>query len=488
MHRCHNLECEFRHNRGLPAHLKPVPCAGGCGVAIYCSESCEREHRVSHGRACSFILSAAQSTQKPHRAEENASEKRAASSATNLNLSSAAFYFKGKAERRRFRVGQRVQCSMRQINQWATGTVVTLFYRISEHEHFPYEIELDSGMCCSAPEDTDEAIRRLAGAPVVHGPHPITQEVATLTDAEMRSFSVCDSICDDVLPSLDRHLCQGCGYRSDSKLMVCSRCRVGVYCSSECQRRMHAWHKPACNEVAACKEELVLLGHSRMPPDAKSDIRERGLHEMLMQHLNSTGEPSGGAGFLAKLLFRARGAGHQEGLASLAQILAGHGGPADRPFEGSPSGLSTGTLEMMMGEMLITTDSLARFVHGVLTFAQKNPPLANLFAAGVKLCRMVAYHRPLVPYQDRADPVPRPVDESEFGNRTRLIQRAEEDDPAAHFELGMTLWKQSLSQATSIRRKSDQKAARKHWKKAAARGHVAAQRILDQQRISAGQA
>ena len=475
-HRCHFGECEFGYNRGLPAHVNTVNCAGGCGVAIYCSESCEHQHRKSHGIACPFVRAATLTT--PRR-EESESERCAALKAIDLNLSAPALYFKGKAERRRFRVGQRVQCSMAPINEWVDGTVVTLFYRFSEDGYFPYEIELDSGVYCSAPEDTDQAIRRLVGAPVVHGPHPLPHEVATVADAEMRNFALCDRICDDVLPSLDRHLCQGCGHRSESKLMICNRCRVGVYCSSDCQRRMYPSHKAACKEVAACREEIVLQGHRRMPPGAKSAVRETALNETIQQHLRSTGEPSGGAGFLAKLLFRARGAGHQRALEALAQLLAGCGGPLDEPFDGSPAGLSIGDMETMMGEMLVTTDSLARLVHGVVTFAQNNPPVANLFAAGAKLFRMISYHRPLVPYQDRADPAPRAADESDFGKFVQLTERAKEGDLDAHYELGMVLYKQSCEEQTRVRRKRALKEARKHLKKAAKGGHTAAQQMLE---------
>jgi hypothetical protein len=476
-YRCHSVQCEFGYNRGLPAHVNAINCAGGCGVAIYCSESCEREHRKSHGRACPFIRLATLST--PRR-EESESERRAASKAIDLNLSTPAFYFKGRAERRRFRVGQRVQCSMAPINEWVNGTVVTLFYRFSEDGHFPYEIELDSGVYCSAPEDTDQAIRRVVGAPVVRGPHPLTHEVATLADAEMRDFAICERICDDVLPNLDRHLCQGCGYRSESKLMCCSRCRVGVYCSSDCQRRMYALHKPACKEVVACLEEIVLQGHCRVPPGAKSAIRKTALNETLKQHLQSTGEPSGGAGFLATLLFRSRSQGHRQALEALARLLSGCGGPLYQTFEGSPAGLSAGDMETTMGDILITTDSLARLVHGVVTFAQSNPPLANLFAAGVKLFWMVSYYRPLVPYQDREDPAPKAVDKSDFGKLVQLTNRAKEGDLGAHYELGLLLCNQSHMEETRTRRRSTLKSARKHLKKAAKGGHTSAQQMLEQ--------
>ena len=49
-HRCYSLECDSGYNRGFPTHVRPVACAGGCGVAIHCSEACEKRHRKIHGR------------------------------------------------------------------------------------------------------------------------------------------------------------------------------------------------------------------------------------------------------------------------------------------------------------------------------------------------------------------------------------------------------------------------------------------------------
>ena len=419
------------------------------------------------------------------KAEESERERRAAANAIDQNLCIPAFYFKGRAERRRFRVGQRVQCGMAAINEWATGTVVTLYYRISEDAHFPYEVELDSGMHCSAPEDTDRAIRRLAGAPIVLGAHPIAQDVAAIADAEMREFSLCDKFADATLPRLDRHVCQGCGLRSDSKLMVCGRCGVGVYCSGDCQRRMHASHKAACKEMVACKELLVIQGVRRMPPGVKTEIEDRGMDETLKQHLTSLGEPPGGAGLLARLIFRARAAGHQENLQALAQLLAGFGGALDTPIE-SPSGFTIGMMEDMMGRIFVTTESLARLVHGVVTFAQTDPRLANLFAACVKLFRKISYFRPLVPYLESTNKPARDLDESDFGKFVRLNQQAKDGDADANFELGMQLWKEALAAEVPTRRKEAQKNARKFWKRAVAGGHTEAKRMLRKSKVLVG--
>ena len=58
----------------------------------------------------------------------------------------------------RFKMNQRVQCNLGN-QEWATGTIINLWYEQSPGTWMPYQIQLDNGKWVWAPQDNDNVIR-----------------------------------------------------------------------------------------------------------------------------------------------------------------------------------------------------------------------------------------------------------------------------------------------------------------------------------------
>ena len=109
---------------------------------------------------------------------------------------------------RRFRVGDRVQCSM---DGWSPGVVIALDYSEPSWPRgmiAPYQVQLDNGLLICAPEDHDGFIRR-TGAPQFGVRPPLESHIAALESMGFTRVEASDALrCtnDDLVAAVERLL------------------------------------------------------------------------------------------------------------------------------------------------------------------------------------------------------------------------------------------------------------------------------------------
>ena len=334
---------------------------------------------------------------------ETAAATAEAQSRMERNALGPAVVWRGRVDTRRFRVGQRVECW--QMGSYNPGTIVDLLFRQPSEDGkqevgppLPYEIELDTGMYCSAPLDHDIMIRRMMGAPVVLGELAPPLDLLPDINAEFRSGmphciaaraaggSAQDS------PVLDKYRCSSCGKAFKHKLNVCTRCRTAAYCDASCQREHYGEHRTACKEVAKARGIFLSQNaEAAATPHGRRVLRQTSLaqnrYETLLTFLmDKTGMPYGGAHLLRNLITRAVDASRESDAESAMRALAAK--------------LESTDMDSIMSNTLVTTDYLTRLVAAVLHFSETAPDLAAWCSAGVDLFFEVSMLRVLVPWED----------------------------------------------------------------------------------------
>lgn len=440
--KCFNLGCDVSMKVTSPT----IECRKGCGV-IYCSMECEESHWTddSHYLGCFHISSARKRERFPlldtrviacgliSRPELNGragfataivgdrysvkfdddpksllvkptnlteecplgtelpSQTEEARAIIEANMRYPACVDVHGISKRRFRVGQRVQCNHGSVASpvWLTGTVVTLTFGLSNQQQpLPYDIELDNGDFCSAPRDDDSLIRRVVGTPVVADTYPLP---AVVTD----TMSWCD---EDEHGSghftsrlIDKSVCSHCGKQSAEglKLSVCSRCKSASYCSRECQLADFPSHKKPCKVAAECLE----FAKQELPQKSEQKLVARTLFQRkkLIDFLVSTNLPEEISGFIAHQIGDAMGDhGHDTGGCGCLRC-------AGRTSVYLARAIDEGIVESSMGARCFTSDNFLRLRYGAAHFKDKDRETAAHFATGVSIFSALSLRKPLLP-------------------------------------------------------------------------------------------
>jgi hypothetical protein len=406
--RCFNLRCP-RFKLGFPTHHNSntiITC--DCGI-LFCSKECQADQKdYGHKHACSHIKEAAARKKNGNSSSRTSETNEEAIEAQRLMQQNATWpctvLFRGHAETRRFRVGQRVECLME--GDFNSGTIVDVLFRSSEYgPMMPYEIEMDTGMYTSAPFDQDVVIRRLSGAPIVVSQHQVCTPPPDLLQRVRYEFQNGMQECRAARgtttesPVLDKYRCSFCAAHSRTKLFICAGCRTAAYCNRNCQKKhFKVDHREACKAVGAARQEFK-DSHPDLAKtkEGKRFIRKQCLtnnrFEMIMTFMQKTmGQRYGSAHMIRSIMSRA-----------FETYRSSSSSSPDDSLREMGEEMVKGQMESMFADIVVSTDALVSLVAAVLHFRATAPDLAAWCSVAVQLWFEVSRWRPVVPVEDIRD-------------------------------------------------------------------------------------